>query len=356
MANRQINVNTYKQSSLEDYQCEIFRIWPQLEDRPALHTWARVVQHATVACEGMRRSDWSLVLKEMATTIVWWLGFIQKLNLLSKSTDGALDGDFIFALPLTATQLIWRKYPSVCPVEFGLHGSNAHNISWSRRPAQICGCLGRKKDVEQRSHEEKVRAKKHLRSFAKKNVAHCPKSIDTLERMFQPIFIGAVYQLSLQELFFHFIEEIGEVSEALADATTSEYMRAKRFNRSKFIQERQYKISRIAEELADVFSWSVSIVAKVRLLLMSFEKHLESRHEARELQAIRKHLKGSKHISLTESIWQKYGLKQGKFLCDDCCKSPCQCNQQRAKPLYIKAIDKNILPQLISSSRAIILT
>jgi NTP pyrophosphatase (non-canonical NTP hydrolase) len=169
--------------------------------------------------------------------------------------------------------------------------------------------------------------------------------------MFRIIFAGPVYQLSLQEIFFHFIEEIGEVSEALADATTSECLSARRLNSEKLAGERKQKLHAIAEELADVFSWSVGIMAKVQALYVSFEKYVESRHEADQLQSIRSVLRGSQHISLAGAIWQKYGLRYGNLRCDDCNARPCKCVGQRAQPLYKHALNEEHLRILLKLSK-----
>lgn len=345
---RPISQKEYGKASLEDYQREIFDVWPQLANRPALHTWARVVKHGTAACEGMRRSDWPVVLEEIAKTIVWWLAFIKKVNFLSQaSAEDGYDDDFAFALPISATEIVWRKYPGVCPVEFGLASRSIQDFSWDDRPGKICMCLARKKDVEERSTDEKLRAKETLRVFAQNQRSHCPKEIDALENMFRDIFAGPIYQLSIQELFFHLIEEVGEVSEALANATASESLASPHFRKRQLVNERKRKLQSIAEELADVFSWSVGIIAKVHALLVSFEKYLDARHEGTELQTIRKLLKGSQHISLSGAIWQRYGLKYNEIRCPDCGERPCRCSEQRATPLYSKALSPNQLRRLI---------
>jgi len=351
MRDHAIKETTYEKASLEDYQREILEIWPHLAERPALHTWARVVQHATTACEGMRRSDWSLVLKEIASTIVWWLAFIQKLNLLSKSSScKTYEDDLVFGLPLSPTEIVWRKYPGVCPVEFGLAARNPATIAWKDRPGKVCRCLGRKREVEDRTPEEKIRAKRALRSFAQMNRRHRSNNVKGIEDMFRRIFEGVVYQLSVQEVCFHFIEEIGEVSEALANATVSECLNVRNSNKRTLVGERKEKLSGIAEELADVFSWSLAVVIKVQTLLMSFEKYVESRHESRQLQKIRSVLKWSQHISLAGIIWQKYGLKAGRLLCEDCNRRPCMCISQRAQPLYSQALNERQARMLLESS------
>ena len=353
-----ITKDTYKKATLEQYQKEILEIWPQLRDRPALHTWARVVQHATTACEGMRRKNWSLVLEEIATTIVWWLAFIEKLNLLSKvSSHDEYDDDFVFGLPLSATEIIWKKYPGVCPVEFGLAVSDVEKVTWSKRPARSCTCMARKKEVEGRSQEEKARAKKLLRAFANKNKSSCPQGLDAVEKMFHGIFERAVYQSSLEDLFLHFIEEIGEVSEALADATTSSCLKQKEVDKDSLVEERKRKLYGIAEELADVFSWAVAIMTKIQALLVSFEKHFESRSVGESISVSQNGQRRSHHISLAGTIWQKYGLSNGRLLCDDCEKRPCKCIETRAQPLYKRALskDKDRLRKLVKFSQGLTL-
>ncbi len=109
---------------------------------------------------------------------------------------------------------------------------------------------------------------------------------------------------------------------------------------AKLLDERGRKLRAIAEELADVWSWSVSIVAKYKQQMLSFEKYLESRREGEKIEQIRKSMKGSRHISLSESIWQEYGLKNGELRCHDCDARPCECAQQRVQPLDREAFKK----------------
>lgn len=338
---QKIGKETYKKASLENYQREILKIWPQLRFRPALHTWARVVKHATTACEGMRRNDWGLVLDEIATTIVWWLAFIQKLNLLNEAArDRDFEDDFVFGLSISATEIVWRKYPGVCPVEFGLAPEDLRNKAWKERPVQDCMCLAMKEKSENRSEVEKKRTKKLVRDFALENGCYCPRSIDALEDMLQTIFSRTVYHESIQELFFHFIEEIGEVSEALADATTSECLRSDPSSNQRFIEEREEKRHAIAEELADVFSWSISIVAKIQAQLESFESYLKCRDKAGQPKGIYGSPRESQHISLSGIIWRSYGKKHGELRCNACHALRCVCAEQHAQPLYTYALDE----------------
>lgn len=331
-----INSKGYRSASLEDYQREIVSIWPQLQERPALHTWLRVVQHATVACEGVRKNDWNGVLKEIAKTIVWWLAFIEKLNELSGSPE---DDEIVFALPFKPSKIVWQKYPGVCPVEFGLEvqkqakSQNKAKFSWSKRPAQRCRCLARKEEVEGRSDSEKRTAKAAVRAFAEEHRAHQPQGVSDLENVLRETFAGPVYTLNVEEISFHLLEEVGEVSEALAEATTSQAATGEEIAGRKLAFERKRNVYGISEELADVFSWAVTLLAKIKQQYLSFDKYFKDRADPQLVKTIRKHFPGPKEINLADIIWQEYGLKFGKLQCADCGKRPCECEEANRRTL-----------------------
>lgn len=321
----------------EQFQHEITEIWPQLAARPALHTWLRVVKHATAACEGVRKSEWHVVLKEIAKSLVWWLAFIEKLNALSRSQD---DGEIVFAVPFSASRIIWDKYPWVCPVEFGLEAQGQGQRSWPDRPAQRCKCLALKEETENRSPTDKRRAKRLLRQFAANHESQRPHSITELEYMLRQIFSGPIYLLNVHEITLHFLEEVGEVSKALSDATVSEAATSEQGSARRFTAERERKIYAIAEELADVFSWAVTFLAKVRLHLVSFEKWFEGRSGPKEFKEVLKAVAGAKQLNLADIIWQQYGLDSGELGCADCRRRRCECDEENQRLLHGKYLEQ----------------
>lgn len=303
--------------------------------RPVLFTWLRVLKHATAACEGVRKSDWDIALEEVGTTIVWWLAFIAKLNELRSSDD---DGESIFAIPLSPSEIVWNKYPTVCPIEFGLGTRDGREPAWSQRPGTQCTCLARKEEVENRPKAEKQRARRLLWSFAARNQSRQPGSIADLDEMLRRIFAGPTYALSASEIALHLMEEVGEVSQALAEATISKAVTRENMDDKEFRRERKNKILGIAEELADVFSWAVTLVDKIRLGLSSFDKYFarrERRTDPTTLRRIRRLVqRGANNINIAEIIWHKYGAEFDELRCSECGKRQCGCDQEKQRLLH----------------------
>ena len=196
-----------------------------------------------------------------------------------------------------------------------------------------CRCLARKEEVENRPPKAKMKAKALLRTFAQQQIVNQPEEVVKLENMLCKVFAGPIYALNVEEISLHFLEEVGEVSEALAEATTSQAAAGDLVNTRKLALERPRKTLGIAEELADVFSWAVSFLAKARQQLQSFDTWFEARADPDDLKVVREVMAGAKHINVADIIWQQYGLKFGELRCADCEKRPCECEEANRRTL-----------------------
>lgn len=190
--------------------------------------------------------------------------------------------------------------------------------------------------------DEKGRTKKLVRAFAHSNKEKRPSSIAQLEEMIRIIFSGPIFQMSVEEISFHFIEEVGEVSESLADITKSAVASKTPLAEDQFKREWGDKVFNIAEELADVFSWAVTFIAKIQTQLDSFEDYLSARFEPTEMKKIRKTLGGAKKLNLSDIIWQKYGLEFGELRCATCNERPCLCATEKERPLYGESLTDDL--------------
>lgn len=325
----------YRTASLEMYQSDVLNIWPtNMSERPPLYIWLHVVRHASAACEGVRKGDWGAILGELAAMVLWWLAFIGKLNGLTRSEGD----DVTFALPFTASRVVWNKYPNACPVEFGLYVTQHKTASWDEiweaTANKECTCIARKEEVENRSSDEKSYARGKLYAFAQKFRARKPRGLAGFEDMLRHIFSGPAYVLTPNEIAFHLMEEVGEVSRALADLEVSRVVgRNSQARATTFEQERLHGVLGLSEELADVFSWATSLIYKVRLLLSSFDDYFEAVPETEfdTLAKIRSLLgRDAIKINTCDVIWRKYGIG-GKLRCSICGNRPCSCyveNQQ----------------------------
>jgi hypothetical protein len=337
-----INEANYKKASLEMYQNDVVRVWPtNMTERPTLYIWLHVLRHATTACEGVRKYEWNVILDELAGLILWWLAFIAKLNSLARSPGD----DVIFALPFSASQVVWNKYPRVCPVEFGLyvsgHSTASLDVIWEATADMECTCLARKKDVENRSSEEKLHAREKLYTFAHEFRRRKPKNLSGFEDMIANIFSSSIYILTPHEIAFHLMEEIGEVSRALADLEVSQTATTKsKTHHSTFESERISRVLDLSDELADVFSWTVSLISKVRFFLSSFDDYFESTSdtETSTLANIKALLgRDANRINICDIIWRKYGIG-GRIRCPVCRDAPCTCYEENQQLLIGEAI------------------
>jgi len=132
-----------------------------------------------------------------------------------------------------------------------------------------------------------------------------------LEGMFRRVFSNSTYVLTPSEIAFHLMEEVGEVSAALADLELSKaVLRKSKNQRNDFEQERKKLVLELSGELADVFSWTMSLIDKVRMLLSSFDDYFGSipRTQSGTLAEIKALLgQDANKINVCDIIWNKYG-------------------------------------------------
>lgn len=81
-------------------------------ERDATDLWLNVIHHGSKFAELIRRKETGQVLDELADVIVWTISFVAKLENPVKPFD------FLFKLDRNITDMLWEKYPAICPVCF----------------------------------------------------------------------------------------------------------------------------------------------------------------------------------------------------------------------------------------------
>jgi NTP pyrophosphatase (non-canonical NTP hydrolase) len=322
------------EASIEEYAEAIGSIWPQDLDRPIWLSWIHVLSHATVACEEVRKNRWHRVAKELAEVVVWWLTFTRQVTRPPKKLCEA--DRLVPHVGSSASDIVWYKFPRLCPVCLGRwladHSSGATEpaalISGKMREINAffkenprCTCLAAKKDVEERDENFKSFIKQCVRAYARKvRGKRKPTSLKGMAEMINTIFANCIEVLSVDEIAFHLLEEVGEVSKSLA----SLYMQDTRDLSAAFSKERQDKVIDFAEELADVFSWSVSLLAKIyRFLECAAEFAAEYKTVEGTPELVRGNLDRTRNI--VDLIWTIYG-KGSVLVCEQCHEFPCNPN------------------------------
>ena len=279
---------------------------------------------------------------------MWFLSFIAQTHY----TENTIDSPFMIeSLP---SDIIWNKYPAVCPACFDFMITNiiqANNgdeaakflkekedeiekylieFSNSLDQPKVCHCLSRINFAEERhniykkiNYElDKLRIK--YASLTRKTIKR--KSIKELATMFESIFINSYHVFSVQTIAFHLLEEVGEVTQALKDRYTYDN------KREPFTPELQIKRKlKLEEEIADVFSWIFALMLKLRYVYyqdaQEYFQTLLPKNQPVKIQ-----FDFIEQINLAEIIWAKYGRNQdgtlnNTMVCTGCYKAPCECKR-----------------------------
>lgn len=321
VSGRKVHQRNYQKCSIDDYVHDAGLVWPTDKQRSVFDLWCYVLNHAAKLGEAIRREEYAEAGHEIGRTTVWLFSFIARLQ------DPKKKGfDSVFYLETPLSEIIWNKYPNCCPVCYEdrvvmpqLNGKDVPD--WNGR-LRKCRCMLRLEAVETRSEKKSRKAKQETlrrrrRKHAKRFRPTDPKalSLNGLENMFFRVFQPAITVLAPESIGFHFLEEVGEVSEAL----TLLYTFAKEEEATRELYEsRKFEVE---NEIADVFSWLFAVSSKLRLIYEKFDRSPERLYP---------NFKGplpqyAPQMWVSERIWTEYGTKQGGFGCRRCGYLTCKC-------------------------------
>jgi NTP pyrophosphatase (non-canonical NTP hydrolase) len=340
-----VNHGNYKVASIDDYHEDFAAIWTRdTNERSVFDLWMHVVDHASRVARAIRRQWPAAVLDDIADTTVWLLSLIAQCN------NSPVELDIPFRFVEKPSDIIWMKYPAMCPACFdywfvGLASENpsltptkgllpSSNIvtealirkADAYKGVEVCTCLAKatnfvqEKDLigRNRSLLDAIRC-----SYAQILVSKGQKitKINDVQNMFREIYSNVQGVIDIESVAFHLLEEIGEMSQALKDLYTYNNVDEPFTPRLHEIRRR-----RLFDELADVFSWLFTLPLKIESSLM---------RPAREYrQLLQKDSRDSQSVTLNiaEIIWAKYGRTESganweHLKCPACIDEPCSCGR-----------------------------
>ena len=118
--------------SVDDYVEIVKEVWRRIHPRRTVLDYVlHVLDHASKLGEAIRRDDADLILKEIAETTNWLFGFVGKLNDQKNGWESRLN------IPTKLSEMIWTKYPSLCPHCFQriFIANDGKSIGLRRNPA-----------------------------------------------------------------------------------------------------------------------------------------------------------------------------------------------------------------------------
>ena len=265
-------------------------------ERSIERMWLQVVEEASSVAEAVREVNYVEVVSHLTNTFCWICGLVAKCRKEQKS---------ILHFQEDFSSIIWRKYPNKCPL----------------CETNPCQCLIKKREIDQRSTQEKTRIYARIGKRAQRSIEDRIKNLDRIVEMFEEIFGPSYFIMPIEEITFHFTEEVGEVAEQIRELYALEKPSTKVKNRER---ERERIANEFLKELADVFSWMCGILIKINYMignvndiLMEFSRSQEKFREIR-----------------FSELLKKYYMEEGRLVCRTCRQE--KCDIAKHKTLYYR--------------------
>lgn len=291
-----INRNNYTDATLDQWANDFWTICSEKErERNLLQTWSMVVEYAASVGEAIREEKFQDALVSLARAFFWIGVFSNKLNKDSNVARHFRDSNF-----LSLGAMVWFKYPKICPA--------------CLKKECLCPVLERK--FSQQEAEEEL---SQIRGEPQTWQNTMPGKLDAWEDMFREIYHGPYKTKPIEEIGFHFLEEIGEVQCAIRHLAT--------------LQDNGGTLNRLKRELfkeiADTVSWTFSLVKKIEWYARNLETLLKGLGAEGRSQFS---LELSEKIKLSQILWNVLRQKEGNEIgCPECGKRPCDCKRVRWK-------------------------
>lgn len=288
---------------LDEYVDLVPKIYGRHDDsRSIWDVLCHLLHHAAAIAEAIRKESPSTKLfTEIADCALWLFTLIHKLRGELGEAKPPEKGapETIIRIKNGCSDLLWHRYPQLCPFCYLRRTSGDRTRETEHGYHDACDChLNILPAVDPKA---KIQAMAALRRFSEEQMNSKPTSIDGWQEMFGQVFKISLESLTLKDIALHFMEELGEVSDAIVRTYT--------YREENFVTGEPYRRQlRLESQLADAFSWLFALVEKLEVL-----------RKDRLFVA-------AGPIRLSQLIWERYGSDDlGSFWCPFCKKVDCSC-------------------------------
>jgi NTP pyrophosphatase (non-canonical NTP hydrolase) len=296
----------YRDLTVDEWQGAFAEVYGHIDSkRRPTEVWLLLVEDASKVAEAVRTNRYEDALDPLAHVMCWTASFATRCE-----TDSDLGVEFETSL----LDMVWHKYPGVCS-----HCADTR-----------CFCSIERATLEEMTPEEKQahrdKADHRLRAHRKQH-KNKPQKVDELQAMFQSIYEGAHYSYTVGSLAFHFMEEVGEVATCIRKLREADEAlhnpRLKQDERKRWKAAQQEQFQEIQDELADVVSWSFSLIQKLDFLLGAGMRLARARDGGRA----RLGKAQTAHLTMSEVLWHAYRAPNGRGIaCPVCGARRCKCS------------------------------
>ena len=289
---RREKFNTY---NIDEWEEEFAEIYGNVDiKRTPTEMWLLLVEDSSKFAEFIRRGKYAKALTALAHVFCWTCSFVWRCR---------RENNLGIRVHKPLSRIIWDKYPARCCLCGQDH----------------CICSVRRSELEELSEEKKKKKLEEIEGvlkIARDRTENIPSTLDDFTTMFNNIYRGAHYALPIEAIAFHFMEEVGEVS------TCIRRLREKGKEQSLSEAEVHRLINDLENEIADVISWTTSLLSKLDYMLgagITYLRKLKTSEDAEK-----KELLQTADLRLSSIVWESYQTADGNTLyCPVCKKRPC---------------------------------
>jgi len=288
-----------KKYSIDDWEQEFEDIYGNVDQkRSPSDMWLLLMEDASKVAEALRKEAYFDALNALAHTFNWTCAFVSRCR--------KKDNNLGIIIENSLSDIIWYKYPNVC----SLCGEHR------------CICPVRRQELEDLTKEEKnkktMEVEKYILNIARNRTEDKPTTLDGFTDMLSWIYKGPHYQLTIEAIAFHFMEEIGEVSAAIRELRES----SQKLPPKKFENNQSNLTHELEKEVADVISWTMSLIHKLDYLLGAGAKYMKGPPPKKGDKKIPQTV----NLKLSEVVWTAFQTPDGHTLyCPSCSNRPCKC-------------------------------
>lgn len=311
---------TIGQMQLDNFIDVIARIYHDKDAKRSISdVWMHANHHASAIGEELRKGNSGReLLTEIADFVIWLFTAMNKFRgEIGVANSPESDQESLIRIAHGYSDLLWNKYPGMCPVCYWRRTKGDRSREKKPGFSEPCDCLLH--DVEARNQTQKRHYTKALRAFSKDQRRNKPQGIDQWQDMFGRIFAANLRHLTLTNIAFHLLEEIGEVSDAIVRMYT--------YSEQDFVLgEPSWRQVWLEDELADVSSLLFALVEKLEMVRKTDRWRFGIGFR-------------DNRITLSQIIWKRYGSDDLKdFICPHCPAQQrvCTC------PLIIVPADRSV--------------
>ena len=285
---------TVGSTPLDDFVKVIPGIYAEPDKKRSIwDVWLHANHHASAIGEEVRKNKpGGKLLQEIADFSMWLFTFLGKVaGTYGEDQRGSESPqESLIRVRLSFSDMLWYKYPAMCPVCYWRRsGGGDRDRETSKFFRNSCDCL--LYDVESRNQDEKRKHVVALRGFAEDGGAEKPTSVDDFQKLFTSIFSPNLRHLDLDDIAFHLLEELGEVSDAMVRTYT--------YSGKVEQGEPSWRQVWLEEEIADVTSWLFALVEKLNLVIETADEYDAWRSGEPS--------PGRERFTLSQIIWKRYG-------------------------------------------------